>query len=60
MSYSIRKKKKNKKINTSGIGGQNITNNFYIDKIEKDVDIDDIVSKIEKTLYSNMKRSGAM
>jgi len=39
------------------MGGTNII--FNINKIEKEVDINDIVSKIERILYVNMKRTGA-
>jgi len=41
------------------VGNGETTIHFNIDKVEKSVDIDDIVSKIERVFYSNSKRSGA-
>lgn len=41
----------------SNMGGVNLTIN--IAKVEKSVDVNDIINKIERTLYTNMKRAGA-
>lgn len=48
----------NTKLNSENIGGTTIHNTFNIARIEKEVDIDDIVSKIERTFYTNTKRAG--
>jgi len=56
LSDLVSPKSVNTKLNLGGISQPNIT--FNIDKIEKDVDIDEIVKKIERTLYINTKRAG--
>lgn len=45
-----------KKMN--GVGGNNVTIN--IAKVEKDVDIDYIIKRIEREFYTNMKRGGSL
>lgn len=47
------------KMNKFG-GGTTVNNVFNIGRIEKDVDIDDIVKKIERTFYAHSKRSGVI
>lgn len=48
-----------RKFSDMKLGGNNPINvTFNIARIEKEVDINDIISKIERTLYTNLKRAG--